>query len=102
MPPSPIERRIIAAAACPIRLERRDAGGGKTKPVAVGYGAVFYDAKDPGTEYQLAPGLRERVMPAAFNRCLSERQDVRGLFNHNPHFLPRRSSPNPMPLYAAH
>lgn len=48
-----------------------------------GYAAVFYRAGEPGTEYELWPGFIERVMPGCFDRALSERQDVRGLVNHD-------------------
>lgn len=54
--------------------------GGKT---IVGYGAVFYRATDQGTEYRLWKDMVERIKPGAFDRALSERQDVRGLFNHD-------------------
>lgn len=51
-----------------------------------GYAAVFFDGT-PGSEYQLCPGLRERVMPTAFDRVIREKQDVRGFFNHDPNFV---------------
>lgn len=54
--------------------------GGKT---IVGYAAVFYRATDSGTEYRLWKDMVERIKPGAFDRALSERQDVRGLFNHD-------------------
>lgn len=83
-----IERRFVRPSAKP-RIETR-ADGSK---LIVGYGAVFYRAGDVGTEYELWPGLVERIGPTAFNRALAERQDVRGLYNHNPsHILGRTAS----------
>ncbi len=61
------------------RIETRADG----KKQIVGYGAVFYNAADPGTQYEMFSDLIERVAPGCFNRCLAERQDVRGLFNHD-------------------
>lgn len=47
-----------------------------------GYGAVFYNATDPGTEYRLWENYSERIMPSAFDRAIKE-DDVRSLFNHD-------------------
>ena len=47
-----------------------------------GYGAVFYRAGDPGTEYQLLSDLYERIAPGAFDRAIRE-DDVRSFFNHD-------------------
>ncbi len=73
-----IERRFARFATRPAVQTRAD--GSK---LIVGYGAVFYRAEDPGTQYELWPGLVERIGPTAFHRALSEQQDVRGLFNHD-------------------
>lgn len=35
----------------------------------VGYAAVFYDPSNPGTEYEVRPGFKERIMPGAFDDC---------------------------------
>ena len=59
------------------------ADGGK---LIVGYGAVFYREGEPGTEYRLGPDIVEHIAPTAFDRALRERQDVRGLFNHDPNY----------------
>lgn len=73
----------------PVNVETREDG----RQVIVGYASVFFNAGDSGTEFQLAPKVRERIMPTAFNRALSENQDVRALFNHDPaHLLGRRGS----------
>ena len=47
-----------------------------------GHAAVFYREADPGTEFELFPGLVERIMPNAFDRAVAE-DDVRALFNHD-------------------
>jgi HK97 family phage prohead protease len=55
---------------------------GDTPKVITGYGAVFYNANDPGTEYRLWQDYYERIMPGAFDRALRE-DDVRSMFNHD-------------------
>jgi len=76
-----IEKRITEHAGC--KVETREGGG----RILTGYGAVFYRADDPGTEYQLWRDLVERIAPGAFDRVLSEKQDARGLYNHDVNFL---------------
>ncbi len=66
-----------------IRVENR-ADGGK---MFVGYGAVFHRDGEAGTEYSLATDLVERIAPTAFDRALSQKQDARGLFNHDPNYV---------------
>lgn len=46
-----------------------------------GVAAVFYDGT-PRTEFELAPGFLERILPGAFARAIRE-DDVRALFNHS-------------------
>lgn len=75
MPDHLIERRTTKSV---VKLESRD-GGAK---VLTGYGAVFYNAADKGTEYQLWDDMSERIMPGAFDRALRESQDVRCMYNH--------------------
>jgi len=75
-----MERRITDAAE--IAIETRADG----QKMLVGYAAVFYRKADPGTQYQLWQGLVERIAPAAFDRALKEKQDVRALFNHDSNF----------------
>lgn len=60
---------------------RTDDDGNKT---AVGYASVFYRESGKGTEYRLWDDLVEHIMPGAFDRALSEGQNVRALFNHDP------------------
>jgi HK97 family phage prohead protease len=54
------------------------------RPRVEGYGAVFYDPDDPGTEYQLWEDCIERIDPACFNRALAEKHPVRSCINHDP------------------
>lgn len=61
-----------------VKVETRADG----KKTIVGYGAVFHRAGDPGTEYELWPGLVERVDRHAFDRAIVD-DDVRSAFNHD-------------------
>jgi len=63
----------------PVSLSKRADGA----RVISGYAAVFYDAGNPGTEYQLWDTVYERIAPGAFNRAIAEAQDVVGCFNHD-------------------
>ena len=47
------------------RLENRAGSDAKT---IVGYAAVFYDAADPGTEFELYQDCYERIMPPAIRK----------------------------------
>lgn len=96
--PEKIERRIVTFASSPIKLEKRAGAGGKEITVCSGYAATFFDESDRGTTYELYPGLSERIMPGCFDRCISERQDVRGLFNHDANHLLGRMSAGTMRL----
>jgi HK97 family phage prohead protease len=82
-----IERRNLVGEGLEIRQD-----GGKT--TLVGYAARFHDPTDKGTEYELWPGLSERVSPTAFDAMLGNPDsDVVGLFNHSmDHLLGRRSA----------
>lgn len=81
-----MERRMTPAGE--IRVENRDDGG----KMLVGYGAVFYREGEAGTEYRLAEDVVERISPTAFKRALDEKQDARGLFNHDPNMLLGRAA----------
>lgn len=72
--------RIQWFNAMPVGITTRDDG----TRVIFGYASVFWNPNDPGTEYQLGRDLKERISRDAFARALSEQQDVRGLFNHDP------------------
>ena len=84
-----MERRFVNA---PVKLESRGEG---QSPLINGYGAVFYDGT-PGTEYELWEDVSERIMPGAFDKCLSN--DVRGLFNHDPNQILGRTASKTMRL----
>lgn len=75
-----LERRNTSQRLAPVRVETREDGS----QYLVGYGAVFYSADDPGTEYWLWSDVVERIAPTAFDRAIAERHDARGLFNHDP------------------
>ncbi len=75
-----IERRGLVQARAGVKVDTRSDSG---KRYVEGYAAVFYDPNDPeGTEFELWPGFRERIMPGAFDRALKE-DDIRCLFNHD-------------------
>jgi HK97 family phage prohead protease len=87
-----IERRMTASQS--VTLEKR---ADNTQTV-VGYGAVFYRATDPGTQYRLWEGVQERIAPGAFDRAIKEMDDARALFNHDPNMLLGRVSAKTMRL----
>ena len=61
-----------------------------------GVGAVYYDGT-PETEFQLWDGGVERIAPGTFDEPV-ERDDVRGLFNHDPSMLLGRTASGTMDL----
>jgi HK97 family phage prohead protease len=89
-----MERRFLSSATCPVKLQKRD---GELEAL-FGYASVFYNADDPGTEFQIYPDLVERIMPTAFDRCLREGADIACLFNHDPNQVLGRSSSGTMRL----
>ena len=60
--------------------------------IFAGYAAVFFDERDPGTQYKLARDTYERISPNAFDKVLAGDEDVVGAYNHNPDFLLGRRS----------
>lgn len=70
-----IERRFLTSPAAKIE------GDEKTKRIG-GHASVFFDGS-PSTEFELWPGVFERIMPTAFDRALAERDDVVALVNHD-------------------
>ncbi|NIO42241.1 MAG: HK97 family phage prohead protease [Burkholderiales bacterium] len=59
----------------------------------VGHAAVFFNEDDPGTQFEIAPEIFERVAPKAFDRFLATDQDIVALFNHDiDNVLGRRSA----------
>lgn len=91
-----MERRFSPKDSAPVTIHKRADGS----RMVVGYGAVFYRDGHPGTEYQLWDNLYERIAPGAFQRALAERDDARGLFNHDPSHLLGRVSAGTMRLTA--
>jgi len=81
------ERRFVSKQLTEARVVRREDG----KTSIEGHAAVFFDGSE-GTEFELFDGLRERIDPGAFDRALKERQDVVGLFNHDPNNVLARTS----------
>ena len=69
-------------------FETRDEGG---KMIIEGYFAVF------GTDYNIAPGMTERIAPEAFDRTLGK-QDVRALTNHDTTLVLGRQSAGTLTL----
>lgn len=86
------ERRALAMKTAEVRI----AEDGDERQI-VGYAAVTYDGT-PDTEYELYEDYVERIMPGAFDRALAEKDDVRGLFNHDPDNLLGRTSAGTMAL----
>jgi len=56
-------------------------GEDSESPQIGGVGSVFYDGT-PATEFRISEGMRERIMPTAFDRAVIE-DDVRGLVDHD-------------------
>jgi HK97 family phage prohead protease len=75
-----IEKRVISGRPVELRAN------GEGPPTISGYAAVFYREGDPTTQYELWPGAVERVTRGAFDSSLG-RDDVRALFNHDPHMV---------------
>jgi HK97 family phage prohead protease len=89
----------MANTASNVRIQRTEDG----KPGVIdGYGAVFFSEGDAGTEYELASWggytILERIMPGAFDRAIRERDDARGLFNHDANQILGRVSSGTMRL----
>jgi len=81
-----MERRFCQQAAT---IECREDG---TPEAIVGHAAVFFRDGDAGTEYEMWPGVAERIADTAFDRALEEKDDARALFNHDPSNLLGRVS----------
>lgn len=86
-----IETRSIKGT---VGLELRADG----KQQIIGYGAVFYRANDPGTEYEMWQGVVERVDRDAFTNAMKRGDDVRGLVNHDPNLVIGRTTAGTMTL----
>jgi uncharacterized protein len=89
---SGIERRNLTRRP----VITREADG--SKPKISGYGAVYYDAADQGTEYQLWQDTFERFAPGAFDGAVKPEADVRSLFNHDSNFVLGRTTAGTLAL----
>ena len=85
---------------CRRGVELREAEGQARK--IAGYGAVFYRAGDPSTEYVLWDDSYgkavERILPGAFDRALRDKHDVRSLFNHDSNIVLGRTTSGTLAL----
>jgi HK97 family phage prohead protease len=94
-----MERRYSSAAAAILKFRKAEADGQESPGTLSGYGAVFYNPSDPGTEFSFGgwADMVERIMPGAFDRAIKE-DDCRGLFNHDPNQILGRSKAATMTL----
>jgi len=69
----------------PVHIRASNGTHSKASTTIVGYGAVFYDPSDKGTEYQIGKNTYERIMPGAFDKTLQE-DDAVCCFNHDLNF----------------
>ncbi len=90
-----IARRLLRMERAKPKIHTRESG----VTVVEGYAAVFYNADDPGTEYQLWTDTYERIHPGAFDAAIAE-DDVRGLTNHDPNWLLGRTRSKTLKLTA--
>lgn len=86
------ETRSLPLAQANLRID----GDDDNKHI-LGYAAVFFDGTE-GTEYALWADMDERIMPGAFDDVLSNQDDVRGLFNHDPNQILGRTSAGTLKL----
>ena len=92
-----MERRTAAHKVMRASVIKRD--GDDAARGIEGYAALFYDGT-PETEYELWSGVRERIMPGAFDEALRLPDDVRGLINHDVNRLLGRTGSGTMRLQA--
>ncbi len=95
------ERRDTVQARSKTRLldqQKRAEGDTTPQPRKIGgYGAVFYNASDPGTEINLWGQTFERVMPGAFDKSLTDGA-VCSMFNHDANYVLGRVSAGTLKL----
>jgi HK97 family phage prohead protease len=87
-----IERRDFFNSSVVCRDD--DLGSKKISGIA----SVFFNREDPGTQYEIFPGLLERVMPGAFDKAFERGDDVRALFNHDSNNLLGRTGSGTLSL----
>lgn len=87
-----MERRYVGSKGTSVRMS----GDGDERKIE-GYGAIFYDGS-AGSEYELWQGVKERIMPGAFDRAIREGDDTRALFNHDANLVLGRTSAGTLAL----
>lgn len=87
-----MERRYVGSKGTIVRMS----GDGDERKIE-GYGAIFYDGS-AGSEYELWQGVKERIMPGAFDRAIREGDDTRALFNHDANLVLGRTSAGTLAL----
>lgn len=91
-----MERRFVPLTE-DNRITIEDRDGESPLGFLSGYASVYYSASDPGTECELMPGVRERIMPGAFDRAIRD-DEVVCLFNHDPNYVLGRTSAGTLKL----
>ena len=94
--PLVLHRSHPSTVTC-VRAHGADGESENDHAVIEGLASVFYDGTEK-TEYQLWSDTVERIMPTAFDRALKEKDDVRGLFNHDPSEILGRTKAGTMKL----
>src|SRR4051812_16467157 len=80
-----IGRRFIPAITpAALRIATPAGHAGQDAQYCEGYSAVYFDPSNPKTEYELYPGLKERVMPGAFEDALRSGDEIYSCWNHSP------------------
>ena len=74
----------------------RDVYGPNTR--ISGHASVFFDAKNAGTQFELSPGVYERIGRSAFDNAIKHKSDVRALFNHTIDFILARMAVDTLAL----
>lgn len=92
-----MERRTLFNADAKHETRLDDAAGEGAGRIA-GYAARYWDGT-PATQYELWPGLVERIMPGAFDSAIAE-DDVRALFNHDPNYILGRTTSGTLKLWS--
>jgi hypothetical protein len=83
-------KKSVDYRCIPVAPEVRATGDKKR---VEGYAALFYDADNPGTEYEIYDGAYERIAPSAFDETFKKDSEVLVTFNHDMNqLLGRRSA----------
>lgn len=91
---SKVEQRFICQESAQVRIEKREDGS----QFITGYGIVFYNPAEPGTEYRMSGDWHERIDPASVDQSLSGGADITSTFNHNRDALLGRTSAGTLTL----